>query len=361
MAKKGSFIFSETIIPPIMARYRHSGCASNGKSYLIGGTDTDNRIFSHIETIELRESNDGPPQTPDKLTFHQKIQFDGSNDFYDLFIHSISENFSLPITRHTSVVVNGKLWIFGGSNISSKMNELYLMDPETRNIVRVEPRSGVPPSSRSDHGCAAVGNKIFIFGGSDLSVTPQNDVHSFDTETLIWSELKTNGTVPSPRSGLVCVTLGKNIYLFGGAQWNQKKWTHKSNELFIFNTESLSWSKPNTEGPPPGVSTFAAAFPYGRHIWIIGGGSARGGFVCESISLFDTVSLNWTNPVIDGKRFNQKDCVSACVVDDKVILFGGFRGRPINELQILHMKWVKKFKQFDLSLDTDNYSEIIEK
>lgn len=39
---------------------------------------------------------------------------------------------------------------------------------------------GVPPSPRDSHTCTTVGNMLFIFGGTD-GKSPLNDLHVLDT------------------------------------------------------------------------------------------------------------------------------------------------------------------------------------
>lgn len=49
---------------------------------------------------------------------------------------------------------------------------------------------GNPPSPRSDHAAASVGSKMYIFGGSDSNVSPQNDLFVFDTGKTSKNSLK---------------------------------------------------------------------------------------------------------------------------------------------------------------------------
>ena len=44
---------------------------------------------------------------------------------------------------------------------------------------------GTPPTARSYHTMAAVGNKLYIFGGC-CTAGRLNDLHCFDTEALTW-------------------------------------------------------------------------------------------------------------------------------------------------------------------------------
>jgi hypothetical protein len=50
----------------------------------------------------------------------------------------------------------------------------------------------------------------------------------------------------------------------------------------------MTWTKPKTTGTLPPVSTFPAAFAFGRHIWILGGGRLEATYVSDNVSVLDT-------------------------------------------------------------------------
>jgi len=155
------------------------------------------------------------------------------------------------LSRHVAAFVADKLWIFGGSYSYPiiKSNDLRTLDPVKKKWERVN-TTGTPPSPRSDHSIAVVDKFIYVFGGSDEKVTPLNDVHVLDTETLTWTAIETKGLSPSPRSGHTTVAIGSKVFYFGGAKWNpsSSQWVSKSNELYVFDTVTCSWSKPSTTG-----------------------------------------------------------------------------------------------------------------
>lgn len=106
----------------------------------------------------------------------------------------------------------------------------------------------------------------------------------------------------------------------------------------------MTWTCPAVTGTSPPVSTFPAAFAYGNHIWILGGGRLEATYVSDTLHVLDTVSMTWSVPKYSG-GFTAKDCASCCVVDNKVVLLGGFRGEPVNELQIIEMVWYQEWKK----------------
>jgi len=335
---------------------------------LIGGTGkTRDVTFGDVVVFDIK------PVVPEKW---KKLSFFGIGEekdpevVWDQYITSQNWKASLKVrylqhirgkpadylsTRHSSCYIDGKIWIWGGSAAFPpvKVNHMITLDVQSRVWTNVTDFCrGTPPSARSDHCSASIGKNIYIFGGSDGNVTPQGDLHVFNTETMTWSQPRTKGIPPSPRSGHVCASIGTKIYIFGGAQWsaNANEWLSKSNDLFILDTTTMEWSKPSVIGTPPTVSTFPAMFAYGRHIWVIGGGTLNGGYVSERYWIFDTVSLKWEAPVVGGEPFRARDCVSVSVVGNKVVLFGGFRGDPVNDFQIIDMPWSKVMNQCGLKV-----------
>jgi hypothetical protein len=63
---------------------------------------------------------------------------------------------------------------------------------------------------------------------------------------MTWHCLDTiiKGDIPAPRSGHKMIPFGKHIYLFGGGVWDAI-WLQKYSDLYIFDTETLTWTKPS--------------------------------------------------------------------------------------------------------------------
>ena len=66
-------------------------------------------------------------------------------------------------------------------------------------------------SPRTGHTAAHIDGKIYVFGGSD-NENVLNDLHAFDVNTSRWSDIKGSGNQPSPRSG--CKVCKKNSTLY---------------------------------------------------------------------------------------------------------------------------------------------------
>jgi N-acetylneuraminic acid mutarotase len=57
-----------------------------------------------------------------------------------------------------------------------------------------------PPKARSYHSATAVGHQMLVFGGNGASKSFK-EVYFLDTETWSWSEPETTGELPKPRTG----------------------------------------------------------------------------------------------------------------------------------------------------------------
>merc|ERR1712185_48522 len=118
--------------------------------------------------------------------------------------------------RHSSAVVNGKLFVLGGFNHDEEvLSSVECFDPETGLWSAVSPMS----RPRLGAGAAVLGGKIFVAGGSD-GAQFLSSVESFDPVTDRW-------TVVAPmskhrvRHGMVSAQ-GK-IFAVGGLSENREE------------------------------------------------------------------------------------------------------------------------------------------
>jgi len=66
---------------------------------------------------------------------------------------------------------------------------------------------GNPPEPRCDPVVVAYQKSIVVFGGSVGDFIFPSDVHIFNTETNTWTQPQTIGTAPSPRIGCTAVVI----------------------------------------------------------------------------------------------------------------------------------------------------------
>ena len=112
-----------------------------------------------------------------------------------------------------TAAVGIKIYLFGGSGGSGSLNTIQVFDTTNNTISTL---STTLPTAAYDIGTAAVGTKIYLFGGS-ISAFPysQNTIQVFDTTNNTISTLST--TLPTAAYGIGTAGVGTKIYLFGGS------------------------------------------------------------------------------------------------------------------------------------------------
>jgi hypothetical protein len=76
------------------------------------------------------------------------------------------------------------MYVFGGYDNSSRLNELHRLNLDTLTWSGALSPSGTPPSARSAHTAVIYGNYTYIFGGYNGS-SYLNDLHRTDLSTII--------------------------------------------------------------------------------------------------------------------------------------------------------------------------------
>mmetsp|Transcript_17148 Transcript_17148/g.28211 ORF Transcript_17148/g.28211 Transcript_17148/m.28211 type:complete len:304 (+) Transcript_17148:152-1063(+) len=136
--------------------------------------------------------------------------------------------------------------------------------------------SGTAPSPRGGHAAAAIDNRIYIFGGADREGTVFGDLIALEIaapDSLKWVKVHFKGTAPQSRTGHTLVAFKKRLYLFGGQDPLESV---VFNDLFEFDTDTSTWSKPSQSGaiPPPRNSHTAVVLD--GHMVVVAGANEEG-------------------------------------------------------------------------------------
>ena len=291
-------------------RFKHTATVVGKTIIFIGGQETDTKRFNEIIYYD----------TENKTFTQPTIKGDKVPNF----------------SRHTSCLVGSKVYVFGGFDGHGTNFDLATFDPYTRSWTNVAKtaQKGILPPSRTNHASAAVGKNMYMFGGNNNNEAGQyqvlDDLNMLDTVTMTWSRPKTTGAIPCARSGHTLTAIGKKVYLFGGGVWNEREgWVHKFNDLYILDTETLNWSKPECQGKID-TSTFPISFAVGRFLFIFGGGSKPLHSVTNDLYILDTATLTWSSPDSEGSKPQPRDMGTASAVGDSVYFLGGYAGGAVD-------------------------------
>jgi N-acetylneuraminic acid mutarotase len=142
--------------------------------------------------------------------------------------------------------------------------------------------------------------------------------------------LKTRGEGPTPRERATATVIGRNIYIFGGYNRGLEAYY---NDLFIFESESLSWRKVDPRGQLPEARCGHTAATIDDKIWIFGGRvkvkkgsslfSGSGVAYTNDLYCYDPVMNEWRRYEARGIGPSGRAMHSATAVGRKIYFFGG--------------------------------------
>lgn len=113
----------------------------------------------------------------------------------------------MDIPQHWSVsyckinkYLDHKLYIIGGWLGQGPLaaDDMHILDLAKNHWVDFQWK-GIPPGPCNMHTADCYKNKIYVFRGGD-GKDYLNDLHELDTQALIWTRPKADGTCPPPRA-----------------------------------------------------------------------------------------------------------------------------------------------------------------
>ena len=133
---------------------------------------------------------------------------------------------------------------------------------------------------------------LIYFGGYVPSLGGHfiSDIYTYRVDSCTWKKLEMDGQQPQPRAYHSAVSLGNQMYIFGGFD----NTLYHLDDLWIahfgFNLRA-AWSKPSVRGMlPPGLSQASLNFLDG-HLVLLGG--YDGTEVQEDLHIFSPRTLEW--------------------------------------------------------------------
>ncbi|KAF2282977.1 hypothetical protein GH714_043296 [Hevea brasiliensis] len=156
-----------------------------------------------------------------------------------------------PRDSHSCTAIGDNLYVFGGTDGMNPLKDLHILDTSSHTWISPTVR-GEGPDAREGHSAALVGKRLFIFGGCGKSSNNNdevyfNDLYILNTETLVWKELHTTGQKLTPRAGHSTVAFGKNLFVFGGFTDAQNLY----DDLYMLDVDTGVWTKVMTTGIGP--------------------------------------------------------------------------------------------------------------
>lgn len=218
--------------------------------------------------------------------------------------------------------VGSSVYIIGGSD-SNTTTAVESKNISCYNVLNgsLVTKTAKLPTPLTYSFCAAVGTKIYIFGGRETVNIYQSDynyngnIYCYDTEadTIETLSVKLPKSMCARNNPYGCIAVGTKIYTLG---W----FTHNNDghEIYCFDTVSNTFSL--CSGTTP-YDYGMAACAIGKRIYYFGGSGSGGG--SNLIHYYDTVEQKVTQ--ITQRLPVNTYGIGCCTVDGKIVyLFGGF-------------------------------------
>lgn len=142
-------------------------------------------------------------------------------NIYNISNNTLSKSsIALPISASgiAACAINDKIYLFGGHNTDTSagiygtfLDSITVFDVTNNTISTLGVRL---PVKMMNIGVAALGTKIYLFGGSSANYEYHNTIYEFDTLTNVIKKLDIE--LPEKMHGIAAATVNDKIYLFGG-------------------------------------------------------------------------------------------------------------------------------------------------
>ncbi|KAJ8286839.1 hypothetical protein GJAV_G00043870 [Gymnothorax javanicus] len=206
------------------------------------------------------------------------------------------------------------LWVFAGAQQSGNRNCIQTLLTEGSESWRSVQVTGSPPSARTYHtNSACVGDRLYVFSGGETGTMPVSDLqlHVFDSVSLTWLQPETQGRPPPPRHGHMVAAVGSKVYIHGGLAGEKFH-----SDMYCLDTITLKWERVRAKGDiPPGTAAHSAV-TQGKNIYIFGGMTSDG--ATNSMYRFHTDRQRWTLLKFEGDMPPNRLDHSMCVVPWRV-------------------------------------------
>ncbi|XP_020285285.1 leucine-zipper-like transcriptional regulator 1 isoform X2 [Pseudomyrmex gracilis] len=285
-------------------------------------------------------------------------------------------------SKHTVVPYKDAIYVFGGDNGKTMLNDLLRFDVKEKSWGRAF-ATGTPPAPRYHHSAVVDGSSMFVFGGytgdihSNSNLSNKNDLFEYRFQTGQWIEWKYVGTCPVPRSAHGAAVYDNKLWIFAGYDGNarlndmwtislvpgdSKEWeeveqkgelpptccnfpvavTRESmfvfsgqsgakttNDLFQFHFNERRWTRLSTEhilryAPPPPARRYGHTMvSFERYLYVFGGAAESS--LSNDLHYYDLDTQTWHGivPSSDSQIPPCRLFHAATVIGDAMFMFGG--------------------------------------
>ncbi|KAF4652513.1 hypothetical protein FOL47_011045 [Perkinsus chesapeaki] len=146
--------------------------------------------------------------------------------------------------------------------------------------------------------------------------------------TFTWEKVRTTGEVFTPRTGHCCASVGDRIFLFGGTDGESRKC-----DVYCYWCTRQEWEKIQVQRShdgqlsEPAARSGARSVVYEGIVYIFGGYTKKDGDYFNDTWAFNPLYHTWTVLAAAGDVPARRTDHSMVLYDGSIYVFGGFDGR----------------------------------
>ena len=254
---------------------------------------------------------------------------------------SIHEHGPCRRRSHKAILWMDQMVIFGGRTQHGRKNDVHFFDLKTHTWLRKAPLQELLPVERAAHSACSWNDNLMIFGGDrgDTAFQYLSDFWFYNCETNTWAYQNNTGTTPSGRLGHACSVRGEEMYLFGGFNG------HALNDLYSCNLETTCWRRINFNAAVR-PSSFLAMIEEPQSddsqrvssLLLWGGAYTDTSTYGNTLYRFDCESEEFIIIETAGERPQQRLGHCMFLDNDSLMLFGGCNNDYFNDLYSISLK-----------------------
>nr|XP_023415157.1 leucine-zipper-like transcriptional regulator 1 isoform X2 [Loxodonta africana] len=198
-------------------------------------------------------------------------------------------------SKHTVVAYKDAIYVFGGDNGKTMLNDLLRFDVKDCSWCRAF-TTGTPPAPRYHHSAVVYGSSMFVFGGytgdiySNSNLKNKNDLFEYKFATGQWTEWKIEGRLPVARSAHGATVYNDKLWIFAGYDGNARlndMWT-----IGLQDRELTCWEEVAQSGEiPPSCCNFPVAVCRDKMFVFSGQSGAK---ITNNLFQFEFKDKTWT-------------------------------------------------------------------
>ncbi len=252
---------------------------------------------------------------------------------------------------HTMATVGEKVYLFGGSDGATAASSSggKIRDEVLNDLWAFSIDDGWEnvlaidaPATRKGHSTAVYDDKVFILFGADSNGNALNDTQAYSVTDNSWSQVNPQSALPPARKDSAASAVDGNIYVYGGRNGSGQLSTGSVWKLNYASGMIRQW----TEG-----ATHPDMARYGHTLTNVDGklyvfGGSNGGSFLNDLSYYDPESNSWTKITPGSDKPPARAFHNAVPGTGKITVLGG-TGKTgglddVWEFDIVEKKWVRR-------------------